>query len=441
MSTSKSKRGFAASAGFIDLQPPVGMWMSGYAARVFPSVGQHDPITARALLMDDGAARVAIISCDLISFERETVEDLRARINERTGIPERNIVVACTHTHSGPSSMPFRGVLGNVDREWLARVKTRIVDLVCSLPEKLQASEFRYAQTNVPGIGRNRQDGSRGIDDQATIIGIDTLDGSPIATVLNFGCHAVVLGADNILYSADYPGAAVRRIESARGGVGLFLQGTIGDVNPAAGHGSFDLVDQVGTALADGALPALESAQGTRDVTLGAASGIMDCPLEPAPSLAELDAYEAAQHVELAKARTAGDRIMEGIADAMLDWASSARAAVESGNVSATTPAEIGIVRINDLLLVTAPFELYSDIGIAIKQALRPWKAAYVGVANGHLGYLATGWAKDQGGYGPCDAYKWSVNVVTGTDRSAGPVLVAKASELAGQVSSRQFAS
>jgi neutral ceramidase len=60
--------GFRASVGVVDLQPPVGMWMSGYAARVFASVGQHDPITARALLMDDGSVQTAIISCDVIAF-------------------------------------------------------------------------------------------------------------------------------------------------------------------------------------------------------------------------------------------------------------------------------------------------------------------------------------------------------------------------------------
>ncbi len=433
-----SKIGFQAAAGFVDLQPPVGLWMSGYAARVFPSVGQHDPITARALLLDDGRTQIAIISCELVCFERETVQEIRTAINEQIGIPEANIVIACTHTHSGPSSAPFRGVLGQVDRDWLAQVKTRIADLVCSLPEKLRPAQLRHASLKVPDIGRNRQDGTRGIDDEATIIGIDSLDGRAIATVLNFGCHAVVLGADNLHYSADYPGAAIRRIETARGGVGLFLQGTIGDVNPAPGHGSFDLVDRLGDALADAVLPALDAASSTQDVTLGLASGIMDCPLESAPSLAELDAYEAEQRAARAQAITAGDKIMEFIGDAMLDWASCVRAAVTLGHVPATTPAEIGIVRINDLLLVTAPFELYSDIGIAIKQALKPMHAAYVGLANGHLGYMASEWAKDQGGYGPADAFRWSVNVLTATDRTAGSVLVAKAEELAGEVNGQR---
>lgn len=430
--------GLRASAGFIDLTPPVGLWMSGYAARIFPSEGLHDPITARALLLDDGAGRVAIVSCDLICLEPETVRTIRSMVASKCDIPAGNIIIACTHTHSGPSSMPFRGVLGNVDRSWQEQAIGKIAGLVASLPEKLRPAVFRRAQVDVPGIGINRQDRSRGIDDEATILGIDSLDGEAIATVLNFGCHAVVLGADNRLYSADYPGAAVRRIESVRGGVGLFLQGTIGDVNPAAGHGSFDLVEQVGTSLADGALPALESASSTADVSVGVVSGIMDCPMEPAPPGEELDAYEADQRAQMQRFAEAGDRIAELIAGAMLEWVSALRSAIAAGHVPASTPCEIAVVRINDLLLVTAPFELYCDFGLAIKQALEPWKTAYVGVSNGHLGYLATEWAKNQGGYGPCDAFKWSVNVVTGTAHTAGGVLVAKARELAGRFDQKQ---
>ena len=129
-------------------------------------------------------------------------------------IPASHVLIACTHTHSGPASMPFRGVMGYVDLPWLHGAKQKIVELVA-------------------GIGFNRQDGLRPIDEQLDVIAVDAEPGKEIATLASYATHAVVLGPKNLLYSADYPGEAARSLAAARGGIGMFFPGASGDADPA----------------------------------------------------------------------------------------------------------------------------------------------------------------------------------------------------------------
>ncbi len=64
-----------------------------------------DPLFARALVLDDGATRLAIVMVDTLMMPRELVDDAKKSIEQRTGIPSDRIMVAATHTHTAPSVM------------------------------------------------------------------------------------------------------------------------------------------------------------------------------------------------------------------------------------------------------------------------------------------------------------------------------------------------
>ena len=128
-----------AAAAEIDLQPKPSCYLTGFGGRPGPSTGQHDPIIAHAVLLDDGQTALLVIACDLLGLHVETVAEVRLRIAGRTSIPYDNILICCTHTHSGPATSPCRDSLGYIDHEWLDRMKTRIVELAAGLPAELQA--------------------------------------------------------------------------------------------------------------------------------------------------------------------------------------------------------------------------------------------------------------------------------------------------------------
>src|SRR3954470_10266073 len=105
-----------AAAAELDLRPVVGSRLTGFGIRLDPSTGCHDPLKAKLLLLDDGSTRLLWGACELIGFTPENAAQLRERVAAPLSIAVANVLVSCTHTHSGPSSMPFRGVLGVVDQ-------------------------------------------------------------------------------------------------------------------------------------------------------------------------------------------------------------------------------------------------------------------------------------------------------------------------------------
>jgi hypothetical protein len=407
---------FRAAAGTVDLQPYIGQWLTGFAARPHPSDGQHDPILARAVLLDDGDTRIALVACDLIGIDAKTVSSLRNRIAEQTNgrISAGHIVFSCTHTHSAPATLRFRGVLGVVNEIWWAAAQEKIVTLVAGLEASLAPAQFAFALTNVEGIGFNRQDPAHPIDETLSCIAIDSQGGQPIATLINYAVHPVTLSHGNLQFSGDVPGHAAMRVQQLRGGdAALYLQGACGDVNPASdlrkgwGNGDFEDVARAGDALAQAAFAALQDAPRVSDVKLNVAQSQVELPLDPPPAMAGVDALFAQFESDLRKARAENHLVNEGIANAGLRWAGELKGALINKALPATHTIEAWCCAINDVRIAAVPLEPYSDIGLDFKREIAPLRGLFLGYSNGLVGYCATDWAKAQGGYGPNDACRW----------------------------------
>jgi neutral ceramidase len=407
---------FRASAGMIDLEPQVGCWLTGFAARPYPSDGQHDPILARAVLLDDGAMRIAIIACDLIGIDAGTIASLRSRIAEKSNgrIPAGNILFSCTHSHSAPATLRFRGVLGFVNERWWSAAQEKIVALVASLDAKLAPAQFAFASSTVDDIGFNRQDQTHPIDKILSCIAIDAIDNKPIATLINYAVHPVTLSYGNLKLSGDVPGHATMRLQEMRGGdASLYLQGACGDVNPASdlrkgwGNGTFDDVANAGDPLAQVAHAALQNAPRTSDVRLNTAQCAVELPLDMPPGMNEVDALFAQFEADLRRAREDKNLVNEGISVAGLRWAGELKGALLNNTLPITHRIEAWCAAINDVRIAAVPLEPYSDIGLDFKRGIQPLQGMFLGYSNGLLGYCATDWAKAQGGYGPNDACRW----------------------------------
>jgi hypothetical protein len=420
--------GFRAASGAVDLEPLAGSWLTGFAARPIPSDGQLDPILARAALLDDGNCAIAIVACDLIGIDARTVASLRSRIADRCSIPAGHIVISCTHTHSAPATLRFRGVLGNVNQAWWATAQEKIVSLVAGLEAELRPAALALASTVVDGIGYNRQDRRHPIDTELACIAIDDVGaGEPmrLATLVNYAVHPVTLSHGNLKLSGDIPGATTAQLSAMCGGVGLYLQGACGDVNPASdlragwGNGTVADVAAAGERLAQAACEAMTSARWTTQVRLNTARREIDLPLDPPPSPAQVDALIAQFEADLRRARAEGHLVNEGIALVWLRWAAELKGAQTNGVLPAAHAIEIWAAAINDLRLAAAPLEPYADIGLGFKRDVRPCSGMFLGYANGLLGYCATDWAKEQGGYGPDEACRWFPEQLTAIGRGA----------------------
>src|SRR5215207_2760651 len=93
-------RGFRAGAAVGDITPDLGaMIIGGFNPK--PAKHVHDPLQVRALVLDDGAQRLALVVCDNIGLPREVCDEAKRLAQKRSGIDAARVLIAATHTHSG----------------------------------------------------------------------------------------------------------------------------------------------------------------------------------------------------------------------------------------------------------------------------------------------------------------------------------------------------
>ena len=222
-----------------DLDPPIGIPMAGYGTARFAK-GTLDPLEARVLALSDGSRTIALVTLDLcFTFDERVMDQIRA--NVRGTVDE--VIFHASHTHSGPtySEAP----------QALEHAAPRIVKAIQEASQRMAPARIGngWGQTY---IGFNRRylevDGSVRmfwrnepktsttfpVDPTVGVIRIDRSEGTPLAILVNYACHPVVFGPDNIEYSADYPGEMRRYVEQemGQGSMAFFLQGAPGDINP-----------------------------------------------------------------------------------------------------------------------------------------------------------------------------------------------------------------
>jgi len=240
-----------AGVSKVDITPPIGLPMYGYMERTKPSAGTLDPLYARILVLEVNGKRLALITLDLgRTFGPASLTRLRGRLAETSGISY--LLITASHTHSGPN------ILDEYPGERAPDWETTDLDRIAQGVEAARQHEVEArlgTGTGLVYIGYNRRrvdaEGkvtmfwrnpdkvpTSPLDPTVTVLRVDTTQGKPLAILVNYACHPVVFGEDNLQYSADYVGVMAKTVEqsvsAAAGGTPLcfFLQGGDGDINP-----------------------------------------------------------------------------------------------------------------------------------------------------------------------------------------------------------------
>jgi neutral ceramidase len=215
---------YRAGIARVDITAPVGHEMGGYAARKHGATGTHDPLYATVLVIESGANSIALITCDLRSF-----------VSTRLG---KNVIISSSHTHSGPLTWELRS-------PWYIETEDKMRDAIAAAKKSMFPAMLEISTGEIYlGHNRHKANGemwwrnaealpSHPLDPNVTTLIVKDEQRKTRAVVVNYACHPSVLGPDNYEYSADYPGAMRRAIESQIPGVtALFIQGGAGDINP-----------------------------------------------------------------------------------------------------------------------------------------------------------------------------------------------------------------
>ncbi|MDZ7262397.1 MAG: neutral/alkaline non-lysosomal ceramidase N-terminal domain-containing protein [candidate division KSB1 bacterium] len=411
----------------VDITPPAGLDLSGYVLREGKAIGVKDPLFTRAVVFDNGKNRVAMIVCDLLGFRDTDVEICRKELQARCGLDRHQIMIAATHTHSAPATLPLIGC-GEVEPAYVKVLREKIVQAVAEAAQQMRPVYLTTGRTTLT-IGLNRRgnlakgsmestQNSKGpVDPELIVTRISDDEGKIVGAMVNYGCHATTLGPDNLYISGDYSGYGMNLVERHFGSdmVTLFTNGGGADVNPAP-RGNYDYVEQHGQALAEKVLALMEQMPdknpgGFKESKNNLESELLSLKLEyePIPSLEQCECLIQEYEEKLSQGVSGNQEItrIEKITKAFLTWAQSLKNKLISGGLEKEKKIEIQKMVIGDLAVIGLPFEVFARTALVIKSASSYPMTFVVGYSNGDYGYLPPEEEFGNGGYEVNEAYKF----------------------------------
>lgn len=384
------------------ITPTGPVWMSGYAARTRASDGVIHDLWAKALALQDASGgRVVLVTMDLIGLPRELTGEVAARVKKQYGLERSQLVLNCSHTHSGPVVWPnlklMYDLLTPAERECLEKYSRRLADELVSLvgaaladlaPAKLStghgsvgfAANRRQRVTSGVHIGVNPKGP---VDHDVPVLKIAGPDGKLRAAVFGYACHNTTLGGDIYKINGDYAGFAQIELEKALpGATAMFMILCGGDQNPSP-RGKVELAAKHGKSLADEVCRVLSGK--LKPVAPPIRTAYEDAKLAFAPQ--DRSAFE--------KEAKSPDRFRKLRAVAMLT-------AIDSGRPLRELPLPVQVVRLGgDVTLVALGGEVVVDYALRLKRECPNDNVIVAGYTNEVPCYIPSVRVLREGGYEP----------------------------------------
>ena len=417
-----------AGSASTNITPPLGTRIpGGFRPRYAENV--DDELFAKAVVIDNGTTRIAIVTCDLIAIPEKVVDAAKARIADRCDIPPAHVMINATHTHTAVAIADLLGV--DEDTEYTEWVPLKIADAVELAVWRRKPARIGFASVDEERITFNRRwhmrDGTvrfnpgiehpdlmkptGTIDPEVAMMFVEaTDDGTPIAAVANFSLHYIGTDNGNAL-SADYFGHFDRLMRHYLGDtcISLLWNAASGQINntdfsgrtkwTASGHqqavkmanvlaGHFivekQLMEMHETLDLSGDLATLTFQR--KEITaedLKIAEQVLSVPQ------GTYDAYETGPFSWV---------VGEPIPNALVDV--YARECQRLAKLPAQMTAPVQVIRLGEAAIVALPGEVFVETGMNIKSRSDANPTFLVSLANGYIGYICTDKALiEEGGY------------------------------------------
>lgn len=407
----------------------------GFSAN--PATSAHDPLSARALVLDDGKMKVAWVVIDNLGVPKKVVAEAKEAASKATGIPTENILVSGTHTHTGVSPADEAAVAGAKlsDREAKANAYRKVMlagitQAIIQAHANLQPAAVGVGASPLPGEVFNRRwflkpgkmplnpygqmdqvkmnpgtspdilDRPAGpTDPDVSVLSLVDAKRKPLALFANYSLHYVgAIPSGQV--SADYYGEFARLMPSRLGAgekfVAAMSNGTSGDINNIPflvgrpPREPFEQVRIVAGEAADAAWKAYHAIGKHRnDVTLGMKQRLVTLKYRR-PTEEQLLNAKAILAMKDKEAIERLPRLAQHYA----------AAAVSAANrPEETVDVIVQAIRIGDAVICTVPFETFAETGLELKKLSPFAKTIVVSIANGRHGYLPTPRQHELGGY------------------------------------------
>ena len=236
------------------------VWIAGYGMNR-PAESVHDDLWARALVIERGRQRVALVALDLIGLSHLRTNQIRKQV---TAVSAERVLIACSHTHSGPDTIgiwgPNQQTTGR-DPEYMAKLMALVAATVDQAAASLRPARMFVGAATVPdGLLHNAREPIQ--DKLMTALRFVDDDDQTIATLLNYGGHPEVMTTPSRALSSDWVHYLRETVESEFGGTALFFNGALGGmVTPEVKANTFGECERVGKGVGRAAVKALKSAE------------------------------------------------------------------------------------------------------------------------------------------------------------------------------------
>ena len=385
------------------ITPPVGVRLCGYTARTQPSIGVLDDLYAKALVLDDGEKRLALVVCDLLWVGKELVNDIRKRIREQADIKEENVMIAAIHTHCGPD-------FEHISDSYIENLKSQVAGAVSAAYNHMKNARIGVASGECY-VGMNRRNPKspsgpyflynwpQGLVDPTVMVArIEDETRHVVGVLVNYACHPVTLGPNELNISRDYPGHTLRVLEDVFGEnvVAMFVNGCCGNINPAWIFDRPDVSPPPPRVFPESLEERLRETRRLGQILGGEA-------LKALQSVTNL-ASEANLKIKQSDVRLP---VRKDMPENVLEWIKSTKVGepdyenhqrILKGEDVVT---EIQAIRLNDTAILGLPGEVFVEYQLEIRRK-SPFKHTFVSeLANDSIGYVPTTDAYKEEGYEP----------------------------------------
>lgn len=272
-------------ASYLPITPETGAFIAGDRNnRRFTEV--HDPLYVKAVVLSDPGNSLALLTYDCIGLLYPALLEVRKAVASRIPASEfdpAHIVMASTHTHSGPDVVGIWGpdqMTSGVDSSYMEEIVRKSADAIVSAWENRKAAGAVYAEATFgEGWVYNISDSSN-LDRSLTILQFLDQEGQSIATLSNFACHPTIMDATSTAVSADFVSAMYTYLDENLGGANLFLQGAVGGwVQPEHEPKNFESVNRRGGELGMAIQEALSKPVRLESTSLSFKSRVFNLPV------------------------------------------------------------------------------------------------------------------------------------------------------------------
>ena len=372
-----SAQSMKANAAAVDMTPPLELKASlgGYGDRMSkPAEGIHDRIWAKAVVLQKGNKKYAIVTMDILALPPNIKPELIERIAS-DGWRVDNVMLLASHSHTSfdmtalnDKNMLNSPQIGIFQLQVLEHVLTVLEKVIKEASVDLKPVKIGTGSMIVDGMNRNRR-GDPDVDKNLTVTRIDLMDGKPLAVLVNWTAHPTFMDENDMCFSGGWPGYMQRELQQCIGDgvIAMFYNGAEGDQS-AIGQSvksHYEKAELYGRAIAIDAMKVYHKIKQAADVI-----------------------FDYDYHKIALPDRKVHPLFME---TGGKEYNLTPEALNAVLNVMSPLSTAIGAVRIGDMLIVGAPGELAAGLGLQVKSVLKEHGIKYPvigGLANEWISYI-----------------------------------------------------